>query len=326
MQSEDAGFEKEMIVLHIGLGKTGSTSLQEFLRRNRSALTKRGIEFPDIKGISSNGNVTPAALALVNSVPRWVFGLDPSYRTSNAIFEHFWREILAACTDPNGTILLSSEEFDAADPHQLRKKTDFDGHTKKIVVFLRRQDRIIESAYVQDLQYGYTHNSLESYVDNILKGHSNVYHIYRYDDLLQRWIDAFGHANVIPIVYKRTDEAYIYRAFLDTLAIPMDPSFTLPPARNQTAVHPWTLAYLRLFNRSQVANLLSDKTLDAHRSVLSKVQASFSTTAKRTVLPTKLRKMILSAFQEQNRLAAKRIRCENPDLFDMRDISNLHLY
>src|SRR5690554_3774829 len=39
--------EKKTLYLHIGLGKTGTTALQEFFWANRSQLAKRGIDYPD---------------------------------------------------------------------------------------------------------------------------------------------------------------------------------------------------------------------------------------------------------------------------------------
>jgi hypothetical protein len=64
--------------IHIGLPKTGSTSLQAFFRANRDILDERGIIYPDTTG-RDVGNATPAVLALDGEFPEYFRATHPRY-------------------------------------------------------------------------------------------------------------------------------------------------------------------------------------------------------------------------------------------------------
>jgi hypothetical protein len=119
------------IVLHVGLHKSGTSYIQEFLARNRQKLEELGIFYPPL----SNSNHT----AFV-AWSRKDLNIGKQKQTE-------WLELNVRRGEP---IVLSSEEFStdlnspARAEHYSEILKNFD---VKIVYYLRRQDHLFESVY-----------------------------------------------------------------------------------------------------------------------------------------------------------------------------------
>lgn len=316
-----------MMYVHIGIGKAGSTTLQSFLRLNRIALEKRGYCFPDIEGVNSNGNATPAALSLTDDTPQWVYRLRPENQNSSSMFEQFWTELIASKSESNGTIIASSEEFEMVSPDVFFERSSFDNEPKKIILFLRRQDRVIESLYVQLVRFGYVTESLTSFVENILNQKNPASQTYAYHDFISRWCKVFGKNNVTPIIYHRKHDDFIFHAFMDSLGIKINEDFRFPVSENVTNTNSLALLYLRFFNWARIETLLEPRNVVKHRELVGSVSSRLRLGEKRYLLPMSLRVKILEAYREQNRDVAREFfPAGNPDLFDMENLTNLSEY
>ncbi len=316
-----------MMYVHIGIGKTGSTTLQSFLRFNKLALERRGFCFPDIMGVHSNGNATPAALTLADDTPQWVYRLRPDLQDTSSMFEQFWSELIANKSGTNRTIIASSEEFEMVSPELFFERSRFDNEAKKIVLFLRRQDRVIESLYVQLVRYGYVTESLTSFVQNILDQKNPASQSYSYYDLISRWCKVFGKNNVTPIIYNRKQDNFIFHAFMDVLGIKVDEDFILPVPENVTSTNSLALMYQRFFNWTGIESLMKLENVVKHRELVSTISSKLRLGKKRYLLPKPLRMQILKAYREQNRAVAREFfPSGNPCLFDMEDLTNLSEY
>ncbi|MEA1052920.1 hypothetical protein U5801_24380 [Lamprobacter modestohalophilus] len=145
------------IVLHIGLHKTGTTSLQAFCAEHRNALRSAGVCYPDLG--------TDAQHALLAEQMPWLerFRYGPSERDA-------WDFALAAYRSTGAhTLLLSSEEFSRADPvsvdmaqlaAQLNDQLAAAQPTQhaapprvSLLCTLREQIGLIESLYGQDARW-----------------------------------------------------------------------------------------------------------------------------------------------------------------------------
>lgn len=316
-----------MMYVHIGIGKTGSTTLQTFLRSNKSALERQGFCFPDIEGIHSNGNATPAALSLAEDTPQWVYRLRPGLQDISSMFEQFWSELIANKSGTNQTIIASSEEFELVSPELFFERSQFDNEAKKIVLFLRRQDRVIESLYVQLVRYGYVTESLNSFVQNILDKKDPASQSYAYYDLISRWCKVFGKKNVTPILYTRKQDNFIFHAFMDALGLKVNEDFVLPIPENVTNTNSLALMYQRCFNWTGMESRMKPEKVVKHRELVSTVSSKLRLGKKRYLLPKPLRMEILQAYREQNRAVAQEFfPSGNPDLFEMEDLTNLSEY
>ncbi len=130
-----------MIVLHVGLKKAGSTSLQIFLRDNEETLQKHSVEYPQI------GRVGPAHHKIASEVMKQPGG--PVIRKLSA----HW------ATSPHTTMVLSSEMFEEADPDQIailrklllgsNKRDEF-----RVVIIVRDLIDVVPSSYAQRTKFG----------------------------------------------------------------------------------------------------------------------------------------------------------------------------
>lgn len=150
------------VILHIGQSKTGTSSLQSFLARNRQALMRQGILYPDIvKHGTSIGAVTH------NTVAESLSGI---IRYPGLSAEEYFAQFQEQCRRHQcHTLLLSGESFFGI-PHvwTLEPGADYLAHYRAkldslkkhlgtarctVVVYLRRQDDWLESAIGQIIRY-----------------------------------------------------------------------------------------------------------------------------------------------------------------------------
>jgi hypothetical protein len=265
--------------IHIGLPKTGSTSLQAFFRINREALRSRGIVYPVTTGstmleaaealfvptefrdvdhfremlrrswkkhnLTERGNGAPSAFALLTESPafraigRWDVPVSPRLD-----FETCWRE-LSQQARSDKALLVSSEELGAVSPFELRQRTAFDGRDKRVLVYLRRQDFAIEATYVQSVKTGLFQGTIDEYVDDVLVNRNRARGIFDYRILLSDWWEAFGqdHVEVFSFEEDRGSQ-WIFSTALKALGLWLDSEFDIPRPLNRS-LDPLFVEYLR---------------------------------------------------------------------------------
>jgi hypothetical protein len=202
------------IILHIGLYKTGTTAVQRFFTRNRSALTERGVLYPESFTKFDAHHPLPWALGVGHR------DKVPSVRPDEVV-RAILQEAASAGAD---TVVLSSEEFinlEAAERLQKLKKL-FDGHAIEIIIYLRRQDSLLLSSYGQHVRM-YSIRFSGTISDFLLK-HSNFLIKYNYWGMLQRWATVFGSDAMRIKLYDqaRFPEGNIVQDFADTLGFGLD--------------------------------------------------------------------------------------------------------
>ncbi len=130
------------IILHIGMPKTGSTFLQDWLRLNRGVLARSGLA------------------ALNNSLAHRV-GIEAI--TDAATLERrdvreirqarSWEHAITRLRAEPGRCVVSSEYMAISDPKFLAAKLSSHGlKVSAIVAYLRRQDRLCASGYAQEVK------------------------------------------------------------------------------------------------------------------------------------------------------------------------------
>lgn len=129
--------------IHIGFGKTGTTTIQRFLSLNRKHLSELGVLYPALRG---------------KKVPHHnlVHDLGRPARF-NAEFGT-WKDVGALVRrHPEHSILLSSESFQSLPASAIGQiQAHLRGRAVKIIVYLRRQSDLAESWYLQALKTGRT--------------------------------------------------------------------------------------------------------------------------------------------------------------------------
>ena len=141
---------KKRLILHIGMHKTGSTSIQRFFSRNRRLLGLLGLCYPI--SIGPDGRRQPKHNAIFSAISHEAdFGAaHPALGPSANLIDSVAEEIARA---PGRTAVMSAEGFSGERPvfaqalAPLARRFDV-----TIVMFVRRQDLWVESFYKQMVQ------------------------------------------------------------------------------------------------------------------------------------------------------------------------------
>ncbi|MFN3262406.1 MAG: hypothetical protein ACE37J_17815 [Pikeienuella sp.] len=135
------------LVIHIGMHKTGSSSIQHYLSRNRRLLRLLGVLYPD--SIGADGRRQPKHAALFDAISHEAdHGRPhPAYGPSAALVETLARRIE---TSGARVAVLSAEGFSGPKPDFARALAPLAARfDARVVVFLRRPDLWAESFHRQ---------------------------------------------------------------------------------------------------------------------------------------------------------------------------------
>ncbi len=206
------------IYVHIGTHKTGTTAIQKFLFTNEDILREKGFLYP----CSGRPEFPP-------------FGqhkLAWSIKTNNSQkIDSEWNNLEQEIAEKKiENIIISAEDFSTFDVKQIETlKQRLSNYKVKIIVYLRRQDRFLESLYLTTVANGRYSKNLKSFV---LKRQWRC----DYYKLLQSWQKSFGKNNLIVKVYEK--EQYgnsLMNDFLSAVGIKEKNDFPNKKARvNQT--------------------------------------------------------------------------------------------
>ncbi len=207
------------VYLHIGLPKTGTTAIQNFLTDNADALSRRGICFPDVglrfRHISWRRNAHFLIASYVDRKGK------KHPRRPCAEYESTLDQI-AALAEQYDTIILSDEAI----WENCRKRPDFwpslkqdfrkRGLALRIIAYLRRQDSFVESLYRQRVKSSWLTADFHGYLQKL----RFPLDYYSYISTLA---GVFGRENIFVRIYDR--ERYrktggtVFSDFLDIFGL-----------------------------------------------------------------------------------------------------------
>jgi len=164
------------VYLHIGQHKTGTTSIQHFCSKNSEALLSLGYQF--------NPNV------------RYHHNIAFKLLEDNLKNLEAFANVVNNSSVNNH--ILSSEVFCKCDSKQMKhirrlfkkKKVDL-----KIIVYLRKQDKAIESIYTQLLKNDKIKVSIQEYLN------TNKFERLHYGSFLDNWLEVFGRKNLSVVCF-----------------------------------------------------------------------------------------------------------------------------
>ncbi len=166
------------LYLHIGQHKTGSTSIQSFCKRNKKLFNKMGYEYPGNKGHHHGFYKTVVNEDNFNIVA-YLKKLEKQK------FEKF---------------ILSSEGFCKCSRNNIENLASVLKRLKwdvQIVVYLRRQDKAIESIYTQMLKNQKIKISIDEYVKR------SKFKNLQYGKFLDSWSEVFGKENIKILLFDK---------------------------------------------------------------------------------------------------------------------------
>lgn len=206
------------IFLHIGIPKTGSTSIQKMLSDNRGTLRQQGYFYPALGGFASHYLAYYFGFGAKNKISE--FNQQKTRDEHNSfIKDRIHLQI-------NENIILSSEAFSSIRTKEVISKLAeikkfFPGYCFVIIVYLRRQDHFIESSFNQRTKTGYKEYNIYEYADT---GNFDWY------EMLSCYSNVFGKENIHVKPFEKTtfSEHGLYHDFLNNLGITDHNRFIFP--------------------------------------------------------------------------------------------------
>lgn len=208
-----------MIYLHIGRHKSGTTSLQHFLKNNPSFLADHGFSYAPTE---------PHHLAHHDLARAYMAGGDEASIADlpvvTAIKDH-------RPGDPH--LIVSSEGFQNARPARLAEVV---GQDATIVVYIREQLEYLVSAYLQRVQASALSDPLPDYM-------RGVFRTVNYNRFVASWEQVFSSASVRLRVFDRVHlhDNDIVADFLSVLGIDDRPAETRAGESNPSLTYPLLL-------------------------------------------------------------------------------------
>jgi hypothetical protein len=215
------------VLLHIGLFKTGTTSLQDALFRARPQLADHGVLHA-----GRGRNPMQAVLALRGAQP--LVGYAPPRIKA---WENLVAEVAAA---PDQRVVVSSEFFSDADEEAARRAVrELGGSRVHIVVTLRPLAKILPSQWQQYVRNQATF-SYDSWLDSMLRKPPyrsptpTFWRRHHHDVLVERWASIVGADKVTVIVLDETDRSSLLRTFEELAGLPTGLLVDEPDTENRS--------------------------------------------------------------------------------------------
>jgi hypothetical protein len=242
----------EQVVLHLGAGKTGTSSLQYRLAANRDVLAAHGTLYPRTPGGARHTRLGMFAKSDEEMVRTgaWRRMGRPDPRRFR---RRFRRRLLREIADADARRVLFSDEALLGLPEdairRLRKLTRAIGSEVRAVVYLRRQDERLVSQYQQEVKTGGT-TTLADWA----AGHGT--HLHDYHQRLTTWSGVLGSSALVVRRFERSAflNGDLYDDFLDAAGTELSASQLAPVETRNESLDAESLEFLRLLNIYRVEN------------------------------------------------------------------------
>lgn len=203
--------------VHIGLHKTGTTSVQKTYERNRDRLLHHGVLYPQAASIAAGGHLN--LVWELTSPWKHVKGVGGAKELID--------EVKAASPDH---VIISAESLSGfrrrddvlALPAKLGEELGADVH---IVATVRPQFLLLDSLYAQNASTGYTSDSYGTWImDQLAEGNVDL------EALLGRWFEAYDDVSLL--VVEKGGGSSLAEELLGVCGIEVPPGFTAAPRAN----------------------------------------------------------------------------------------------
>lgn len=312
---------KQTIHLHIGLAKTGTTAIQQFVRLNREAIAAQGLRFleTDLR-LYRCWDSTLMAGETVPSV------------------EATWKPVKDALREADSDILHSNESFTIL----AEQKPDFvrdiialiPDCTLKVVVYLRRQDRFYESGYLQNVEYfGGAERFDPAPADGkTLSANGATLALLDYHSWLTEMRAALRDED--ELIVRAYDKAALlqgslFKDFMDALGLRWEEDFALPPKDPNPTIDGRYAELCRKSASFYQANTVRGEGYEEapfenmlFYQMLQLVNQCTRRTGNKNLMTADERKVFLARFAESNQSVARDFLHRDGPLFDESDLDD----
>ncbi|MBO0844805.1 MAG: hypothetical protein J2P22_05250 [Nocardioides sp.] len=289
------------LILHIGSGKTGTSSIQQFLKQNRSRLAQVGTLVPRAPGRGRHhkiGLYIKPDEVLATRISWQAMG----YSSPATFRENFRRRFSAEIRDSGlSRVLVSDEGLYASNEEAIVRLREFVGDIARhvrLVVYLRRQDEHLCSSYQQNVKIGFVQR-LDEWALRDLTG------IYDYARRLSLFDRVLAPSELVVRRFERESfvRGSLFQDFLDAAGIDV-PAEDLKqvPNRNES-LDAESVEFLRLLNLHRVESECATPGLIDNRAVAGVLLKASS--GPTLTLPEPLRDAFMGQWEESNRAVAK---------------------
>jgi hypothetical protein len=168
--SESWPVESSPLVIHIGLRKAGSSTIQRFFKHHASALAERGLLYAPV-GVQAKGHHVLAR------------------QLRMADYSRSWAELVAyRKASPKGALVVSSELLEETEPAQIADlKRLFPAESFRIILLVRPHLELLPSLYAQRTKLGQNFADFDAFFERTITRPR-----LRFFDTAERWADVFG--------------------------------------------------------------------------------------------------------------------------------------
>ncbi len=300
-------------IIHIGLPKTGSTAIQNFLMNNSELLREHGAYFATAPGPRNHAML--ATYALGGRARRGLLRRASKLSSDKDEFESLLPSLIETelqnLPESIKTVIYSSEMLGYSirkEEYAERLRSLFAPHFSdmRIVIYLRRQDEAAVSAYSTQLRAGGQTRF------NIIP-EDDTTHRYQYNQVLEVFEAGFGRECIYPRIFDRklmvggdVVKDFIAACGIEGLELPEDSSVLVRGSAFRADVQ----EFLRRFN-----NLMDEQNLPGRKSIASIVGSTAPRGAPR--LPTRQEAQdFYEKFREGNEIVRARYFPDRPTLFN----------
>jgi hypothetical protein len=290
-------------VLHIGSGKTGTSSIQYFLRDNRERLGELGYLYP-----KSPGRARHVRLGLFIQPDDTLDGFITWHRqraSSPAAFrKSFRRRLVREINESGQSRVLFSDEGLYGSPkaalRRLRNLVDPIAGSLRLVVYLRRQDDHLASRYQQVVKVGETKRLTEWTHE---PEHSETYDYYR---RLRTWERLLEPDEFVVRRFERDSfvDGSLLQDFLEAAGIDARADDMVQAPSRNASLDAEAVEFLRVFNIFRVENEGARVGLIDNRALVTRL-AEVSTGPILT-LSTPVLDRFMAQWDEANQAVARR--------------------
>jgi hypothetical protein len=184
------------VVFHIGPAKTGTTTIQKYLRTHASQLLEAGVLYPRFGRYASGEEYK---IIFRNRTMKVKGPMDPHHKLvwvlqgkhpeleGGTLLSSILSEIEESGAN---TVFISSESFPSLSVEQVKQLADaFSGYRVKVLFYNRNIEKWLISVYNQDVKMGRTFQALDGFIQEE--------RIVPFTEMLAPWEEVFGAENLI---------------------------------------------------------------------------------------------------------------------------------
>ncbi len=226
------------LYIHVGLPKTGTTSIQYFCTVNRKVLEQKNYCYPDMPFYYTNKSHTRNG-AFLESLYYDENGVHQPEREKEIVQEGL--AMVGELFQRFDNVLLSDEGLWTPAYNsrrrtiweELRAASEAGGYQVKIIVYLRRQDQLLESRWNQQIKNGTANGKLQSNTitwEEFTKSSSKYVRLYTdYDKGLRSIEKTLGRENIIVRRFDRKEfyGGSIQADFLHAIGLELTEEYSL---------------------------------------------------------------------------------------------------